>query len=162
MVVNLDEVNSKAFQLTHSEPRLLGVCDGKAIRKAWRRVIHHRARGDDLRAEHRARPDTLSQRQNKSASPPMSRVPTLPLAMNRSKDSSPVPRWWECISQRPGIRNVPFPLTRLAPLGIAIWGPNAAMRSPWVSTVTPVLRACFDVDYSDTNERHRHNSAINC
>src|SRR5215470_6778251 len=65
MVVNLDEVNSKAFQLTHSEPRLLGVCDGKAIRKAWRRVIHHRARGDDLRAEHRARPDTVSQRQNK-------------------------------------------------------------------------------------------------
>src|SRR5438270_341251 len=64
MVVNLDEVNPKAFQLTHSESRLFRVVDVKAIRKIWRCVIHHWPRGHDLRAEHLARPDAVSQRQN--------------------------------------------------------------------------------------------------
>ena len=41
-----------ALQFTHSDSRLFGVGDVKAIRKLWRCIIQHRTRGHDLRAEH--------------------------------------------------------------------------------------------------------------
>ena len=78
-----------------------------------------------------------------SRSLPMSRTPVMPLAMKSGSVTSLPPgtqspkNVWMCMSQRPGIRNLPAPSTTRAPAGTLLppVRPTAAMRSPWITTV---------------------------
>ena len=78
-----------------------------------------------------------------SRSLPMSRTPVIPLAMKSGSVTSLPPgtqspkNVWMCMSQRPGMRNFPFPSTARAPFGIFVLpdSPTAAMRSPSMTTV---------------------------
>src|SRR5690349_18113445 len=66
------------------------------------------------------------------------------------------------MSQRPGIRNFPVPSTRIASGGRLTLGAIAAIRSAWISTVTPVrcvpvrtsitVTFVIAVDPADTSE----------
>ena len=78
-----------------------------------------------------------------SRSLPMSRTPVIPFATKSGSVTSRPPgtqspkNVWMCMSQRPGMRNLPFPSTTRAPFGIFVPpdSPTAAMRSPSITTV---------------------------
>src|ERR1700730_4393047 len=163
MVVNLDEVNPKALQLTHSESRLFGVGDVKAIRKVWRCVIHHWAGGHDLRAEHRARPDAVAQRQNEI------RIAAHVAGADNALGNEQIQRF-RAGSLMVGV-HVPKPGNQELSFSIYTAGSRRKCNSGAHrrNAITfgeyrdaGSARTCLDVDYRDTSERHRRNSATNC
>ena len=69
----------------------------------------------------------------------MSRAPVIPLAImsGPAKSENTYTKAWTCMSQRPGMRNLPRPSMFLAPLGTAALaaGPTYEMRLPLMTTV---------------------------